>query len=108
MRRRSRAGALKAWSAWLLISIVLLAISSPLILHSTSLVSLGAITDFETVPLTTVGDTNRLGKRCAYVFYVSDDAYACSALVNMARLQETLPRDVDLIMIAFDSVSPSI
>ena len=108
MRPWSRAGALNAWSAWFLISIALLAISSPLILHSTSLVSLGAQNDFEAVPPTMVGNTNGIEKRCAYVFYVSDDAYACSALVNMARLQPTLPRDVDLIMIAFDSVFTSI
>ena len=108
MRRGNRISALKAWSACFLVSLVLLAISSPLILHSTSLVSLGAKTDFAAVPSTTVGNTNGIEKRCAYVFYVSDDAYACSALVNMARLQPTLPRDVDLIMIAFDSVSTSI
>jgi alpha-N-acetylglucosamine transferase len=41
----------------------------------------------------------------AYVFYASNDAYACSALVNVARLLRTLPEDVDLVMIAFDSVS---
>lgn len=46
--------------------------------------------------------------RYAYVFYASDDAYACSALVNMARLKKTLPEDVDLIMVAFESVSSAI
>ena len=108
MRSENRASALKARSACFLISIALLAISSPLILHITSLVSLATENDFEAVPPTTVRKTSGVGKRCAYVFYASDNAYACSALVNMARLQKTLPRGVDLIMIAFDSVSTSI
>lgn len=46
--------------------------------------------------------------RYAYVFYASNDAYACSALVNMARLQRTLPEDVDMVMIAFDGLSLAI
>jgi hypothetical protein len=71
------------------------------------LVSLGTEDDFDAPPAT-VGNTNGKGEKCAYVFYASDDTYACGALVNMARLQKTLPRDVDLIMVAFDSISNSI
>lgn len=51
---------------------------------------------------------NHTAGRYAYVFYASNDAYACSALVNMARLHKTLPENVDLVMIAFDSVSSAI
>lgn len=44
-------------------------------------------------------------QRFAYAFYVSNDAYGCGALVNMARLIEVgggLPPAIDLIMIAKD------
>ena len=54
------------------------------------------------------GFVNHTTWRYAYVFYASNDAYACSTLVNMARLQKTLPENVDLVMIAFDSVSSPI
>jgi alpha-N-acetylglucosamine transferase len=47
--------------------------------------------------------------RYAYVFYAAEDMYACSALVNMARLKRFgLPPNVDLIMIAHDTVSMAI
>ena len=44
--------------------------------------------------------------RYAYVFYAAENQYACSALVNMARLKKFgLPRQVDLIMIVHKTVS---
>ena len=47
--------------------------------------------------------------RYAYVFYAAEDAYACSALVNMARLRRFgLPANVDLVMLAHDTVSSTL
>ena len=47
----------------------------------------------------------------AYVFYASNDAYACGALINMARLRRLdggMPEGVGLILLASDVVSSSI
>lgn len=48
--------------------------------------------------------------RYAYVFYASNDAYCCAAIVNMARLRRfkdphTLPESVDLVLIVSEGVS---
>ena len=107
MRPGKKKGVLKTWGAGLLITIVLLAlVHRPFVVRPT-LVSLATGNSSQTA-VSGLENTTGKGKRCAYVFYASDDAYACGALVNMARLQKTLPRDVDLIMVAFDSVSTSI
>lgn len=45
-------------------------------------------------------------KRVAYAFYASDSRYACSALVNMARLRSLgggLPPDTDLVLLLTDN-----
>lgn len=49
--------------------------------------------------------------KAAYVFYASNNAYCCAAIVNMARLrrftdQQALPEHVDLVLIVSDEVSP--
>lgn len=48
--------------------------------------------------------------RHAYVFYASNDAYCCAAMVNMARLRRfnglhSLPENVDLALIVSEGVS---
>lgn len=62
--------------------------------------------------------TNLLGgglpplPRYAYVFYAANEAYCCAALVNLARLRRfngthALPRNVDLVLIVSEAVSPA-
>lgn len=97
--RRQRHGA----RIWMLLSIaafLMLFLGPPLLNPSSNLSA-------STMALVQSRDLRRF----AYVFYATNDGYACSALLNMMRLrrlEDGLPSNIDLILIVSNAVSREI
>lgn len=96
--RRQRHGA-RIWMLLSIAAVVMLVLGLPLIKLPSDLPA--------STPLMALARSRDL-RRFAYVFYATNDGYACSALLNMMRLrrlEDGLPSNVDLILIASNTVS---